>query len=190
MSDLKIAIILGSTRPGRNGKAVADWVVTRAKDRTAARYELVDLADYPLPHLDEAMPPSLGQYAHDHTKAWAAKIGSFDGYVFVTPEYNHGISGALKNAIDFLFAEWNNKAAGFVSYGGAGGARAVEQLRLVLAEVQVATVRLQVLLSLYSDFENFSVFKPDSRKETSVNDMLDQVIAWGGALKTLRKKTA
>jgi NAD(P)H-dependent FMN reductase len=131
-----------------------------------------------------------GQYSKPHTKAWAAKIGSFDGYVFVTPEYNHGTSGALKNAIDFLFAEWNNKAAGFVSYGGASGARAVEQLRLVLAEVQMATVRLQVLLSLYTDFENFSVFKPDPRKETSVNDMLDQVIAWGGALKTLRKKTA
>src|SRR5213075_3565363 len=131
----------------------------------------------------------MGQYSKPHTKAWAAKIGSFDAYVFVTPEYNHGISGALKNAIDFLFAEWNNKAAGFVSYGGASGARAVEQLRLVLAEVQMATVRLQVLLSLYTDFENFSVFKPDPRKETSVNDMLDQLIAWGGALKTLRKKT-
>jgi len=132
----------------------------------------------------------MGQYSKPHTKVWAAKIGSFDGYVFVTPEYNHGISGAVKNAIGFLFAEWNNKAAGFVSYGGAGGARAVEQLRLVLAEVQMATVRLQVLLSMYTDFENFSVFKPDSRKEASVNEMLDQLIAWGSALKPLREKTA
>ena len=129
----------------------------------------------------------MGQYSKPHTKAWAAEIDSFDGYVFVTPEYNHGTSGALKNAIDFLFAEWNNKAAGFVSYGGASGARAVEQLRLVLVEVQMATVRLQVLLSMFTDFENFSIFKPDSRKETSVNAMLDQLIAWGGALKTLRK---
>ncbi|HZA54363.1 MAG TPA: NAD(P)H-dependent oxidoreductase, partial [Candidatus Udaeobacter sp.] len=88
---------------------------------------------------------------------------------------------------DFLFAEWNNKAAGFVSYGGAGGARAVEQLRLILAEVQIATVRNQVLLSLYTDFENFSVFRPVPRQEKSVNAMLDQVIAWGGALKTLRQ---
>jgi NAD(P)H-dependent FMN reductase len=118
---------------------------------------------------------------------WAAKIGSFDAYVFVTPEYNHGISGALKNTIDFLFAEWNNKAAGFVNYGGASGARAVEHLRLVLVEVQIATVRNQVLLSMYTDFESFSVFKPGPTKEQSVNDMLDQVIAWGGALRTLRK---
>jgi NAD(P)H-dependent FMN reductase len=103
---------------------------------------------------------------------------------------NHGISGALKNAIDFFFAEWNNKAAGFVTYGSVGGARAVEQLRLVLAEVQIATVRNQVLLSLFTDFENFSVFKPDPRHEKSVNAMLDQVIAWGGALKTLREKSA
>jgi len=138
--------------------------------------------------LDEPLSPILGQYSKPHTRVWAAKIDSFDAYVFVTPEYNHGISGALKNAIDFLFAEWNNKAAGFVSYGGASGARAVEQLRLNLAEVQMATVRNQVLLSMYTDFENFSVFKPDPRKETSVNEMLDQLIAWGSALKTLREK--
>ena len=106
------------------------------------------------------------------------------------PSTNDGISGALKNAIDFLFREWNDKAAGFVSYGGAGGARAVKQLRLVMAEVQVATVRNQVLLSLFTDFENFSVFKPGPQQETSVNAMLDHLIAWGGALKTLREKAA
>src|SRR5258705_6425831 len=136
---LKIAIILGSTRPGRNGEAVAKWVHEIAKKRTDAEFELVDIKDYNLPLLDEPVPPIIGQYSKPHTKAWAAKIGSFDGYVFVTPEYNHGISGALKNAIDFLFAEWNNKAAGFVSYGGAGGARAVEHLRFVLIVVPIAT---------------------------------------------------
>jgi len=166
---LKIAIIIGSTRPGRNGEAVAKWVYKIAQKRGDAEFELVDIKDFNLPLLDEPVPPSMGQYSKPHTKAWAAKIGSFGGYVFVAPEYNHGISGALKNAIDFLFAEWNNKAAGFVSYGGAGGARAVEQLRLVLAEVQIATVRNQVLLSMFNDFENFSVFKPDSRQEKSVN---------------------
>src|SRR5258706_11998643 len=102
------------------------------------------------------MPPIMRQYNKPHTRTWAAKIGSFDGYVFVTPEYNHGISGALKNAIDFLFAEWNNKAAGFVSYGGAGGARAVEQLRLVLAEGQNATRRNQILVSMVYGFRKFS----------------------------------
>ena len=184
---LKIAIIIGSTRPGRKAEAVAKRVYEISKKRTDAEFELVDIKDFNLPLLDEPVPPSMGQYSKPHTKAWAAKIGSFDGFVFVTPEYNHGISGALKNAIDFLFAEWNNKAAGFVSYGGVGGARAVEQLRLILAEVQIATVRNQVLLSLYTDFENFSVFGPAPRQEKSVNAMLGQVIAWGGALKTLRQ---
>ncbi|WP_020415947.1 NAD(P)H-dependent oxidoreductase [Amycolatopsis sp. ATCC 39116] len=143
----RIAIILGSTRPGRNGEAVARWVHEIAAARGDADYELVDIADYRLPHLDEATPPSLGQYTREHTKAWAEKIASFDGYVFVTPEYNHSTSGALKNAIDFLYGEWNNKAAGFVSYGSAGGTRAVEHLRLVMGELQVADVRNQVALS-------------------------------------------
>jgi NAD(P)H-dependent FMN reductase len=184
---LRIAIIIGSTRPGRNGEAVAKWVYEIAQKRTDAEFELVDIKDFNLPLLDEPVPPIVGQYSKPHTKVWAAKIGSFDGYVFVTPEYNHGISGALKNAIDFLFAEWNNKAAGFVRYGGASGARGVEQLRLNLAEVQMATVRNQVLLSMYTDFENFSVFKPGPPKEQSVNDMLDQRIAWSGAVKRLRE---
>src|SRR6476660_10077869 len=185
---IKIAIIVGSTRPGRNGEAVAKWVYEVAKKRSDAEFELVDIKDFNLPLLDEPVSPTLGQYSKPHTKVWAAKIGSFDGYVFVTPEYNHGISGALKNAIDFLFSEWNNKTDGFVSYGGASGARAVEQLRLVLAEVQIATVRLQVLLSMYTDFENFSVFKPASQHEKSVNAMFDQIVAWSSALKTLREK--
>jgi NAD(P)H-dependent FMN reductase len=167
-------------------EAVARWAYDIAKKRSDAEFELVDIAEYNLPLLDEAVPPSLGQYGHKHTKKWADKIGSYDAYVFVTPEYNHGISGALKNAIDYLFREWNNKAAGFVSYGSAGGSRAVEQLRLVMAELMVADVRSQVMLSLYTDFENFTKFKPDPSHEQEVNMMLDQVIAWGGALKSVR----
>src|SRR5215468_8543810 len=155
----KIAIIIGSTRPGRNGEAVAEWVYDIARKRGDAEYELVDIADHKLPHLDEAVPPALGQYSQPHTKAWAEKIASFDGYVFVTPEYNHSTSAALKNAIDFLYREWNNKAAGFVSYGSAGGTRAVEHLRLVMGELQVADVRAQVMFSLAHDFENYLVFK-------------------------------
>ena len=121
-----------------------------------------------------------------HTKAWAEKIKSLDAFIFVTPEYNHAPSGALKNAIDFIYAEWNNKAAGFVSYGSVGGVRAVEHLRLIMGELQVADVRAQVALSLFTDFENYSVFKPAQNHETSLNTMIDQVIAWGGALKSLR----
>ncbi len=184
---IKVAIIIGSTRPGRNGEAVARWVYNIARKRSDAEFELVDIQAFNLPLLDEPMPPSMGHYSKTHTKAWAAKIKSFDAYVFVTPEYNHGTSGALKNAIDYLYAEWNNKAAGFVSYGSAGGARAVENLRLVMGELQVADVRAQVLLSLFTDFQNFSVFQPGPHHESSVNTMLDQAIAWGGALKTLRK---
>lgn len=145
---LKVAIILGSTRPGRVGEAVSQWIYEIAKKRNDADLELVDIKDFNLPLLDEPIPPSLGQYSKEHTKIWSAKIDSFDAYVFVTAEYNHGIPGALKNAIDFLFKEWNNKVAGFVSYGSAGGVRAVEQLRQVMAELKVATARQQIQLSL------------------------------------------
>ena len=185
---MRVGIIVGSTRPGRKAEAVAKWVHEIAKKRSDAEFELVDIAAFDLPLLDEPTPPSLGKYTKDHTKAWSAKIDSFDAYVFVTPEYNHGIPGALKNAIDFLYKEWNNKAAGFVSYGSASGARSVESLRLVMAELQVADVRAQVMLSLASDFESYTTFKPTPRHEKAVATMLDQVIAWGGALKTLRQK--
>ncbi|MFI6821055.1 NADPH-dependent FMN reductase [Micromonospora sp. NPDC050187] len=182
----RIGIIIGSTRPGRNGEQVAKWVFDIASRRDDAEFELVDLADYPLPHLDEAIPASFGQYQQEHTKRWAAKIASFDGFVIVTPEYNHSTSGVLKNAIDYLFAEWNNKAVGFVSYGSAGGARAVEHLRLIAGELKMADVRQQVVLSLMTEFENFSVFKPGDYNLPAVNTLLDEVVAWSKALAPLR----
>jgi len=183
---IKIAVIVGSTRPGRKAPAVARWVMDIAALRGDAAFELVDIQDFNLPLLDEPAPPSQGHYAQPHTRAWAAKIASFDGYVFVTPEYNHATSGALKNAIDFLYKEWNNKAAGFVGYGSAGGARAIENLRLVMGELMVADVRAQVMLSLFTDFEKFTAFKPDERHEAEVDAMLDQVVQWSRALRTLR----
>ncbi|HYD63095.1 MAG TPA: NAD(P)H-dependent oxidoreductase [Noviherbaspirillum sp.] len=184
---IRLAIIVGSTRPGRKAEDVARWVYDIAKLRNDAQVELVDIQDYNLPLLDEPVPPAMGQYSKEHTRVWAAKIASFDAFVFVTPEYNHGTSGALKNAIDYLYAEWNNKAAAFVGYGSAGGVRAVEHLRLVMGELQVADVRQQVMLSLYTDFENFATFKPAAHHEKSVTTMLDQVIAWGMALRNVRK---
>jgi NAD(P)H-dependent FMN reductase len=188
---LRIGIVTGSTRPGRNNEAVARWVHRVAQERKDAEFEIVDIEHYKLPLLDEPMPPSLGQYSHQHTKAWAEKIATFDAFVFVTPEYNHSTSAALKNAIDYLYREWNNKAAGFVSYGGyASGSRAVEHLRLIMAEVLVATVRAQVLLSLLTDFENFSTFKPHPRHEKELHALFDQLVAWGSALKRLRFETA
>jgi NAD(P)H-dependent FMN reductase len=186
MPDLNIAVILGSTRPGRNGKSVADWVTDKAAGRPAANYELVDLADYPLPHMDEAMPPSVGQYAGEHTKEWAAKIGTYDGFIFVTPEYNHSTSGVLKNAIDYLYAEWNNKAAAFVSYGSLGGARAIEHLRAICSELQIAHVRQQLSFSLFTDFENFSTFAPGPQHAEAAVALFDQLESWTRALKPLR----
>jgi NAD(P)H-dependent FMN reductase len=184
---IRIGIILGSTRPGRNGEAVAKWVFEHAQKRTDAQFEFVDILDYNLPLLDEPMPPSMGQYTKPHTLKWAEKIASFDAFVFVTPEYNHSTSGALKNAIDFLYKEWNNKAAGFVAYGSAGGTRAVEHLRLIMAELQVADVRAQVALSLFTDFENLKTFKPAPMHEKTLNTLFGQLIAWGTALQSCRQ---
>ncbi len=182
----RIAIIAGSTRPGRAGDDVANWVFETACGRGDIEFELIDLADQHLPLLDEPMLPVTGMYSQPHSSAWAATIDYFDGYVFVTPEYNHSTPGALKNAIDYLYNEWNNKAAGFVSYGSAGGVRAVEHLRLVMAELQVATVRTQVPLSLSTDFDNGTLFRPTARHAELVNAMIDQVIAWSDALAVLR----
>ncbi len=185
---IRIAIILGSTRPGRNGEAVAKWVLEVASKRAIAEFELIDLKEQNLPLLDEPIPPSMGKYAKEHTIAWAKKIDGFDAFIFVTPEYNHSTCAALKNAIDFIYAEWNNKSAGFVSYGSAGGVRAVEQLRAIMGYLQVADVSAQVALSLRSDFENNSKFKPADHQEKTLNTMLDQVVGWGKALKNYRDK--
>ncbi|MCL7377062.1 NADPH-dependent FMN reductase [Streptomyces sp. 35G-GA-8] len=182
----KIGIILGSTRPGRNGEAVARWVYEQAKHRTDAEYELVDLMDYKLPLLDELHTPKMGRYSQPHTYEWSSKIASFDGFVIVTAEYNHSVPGALKNAIDFLHAEWNNKSVGFVSYGATGGTRAVEALRLIAGELQMADVRSQVALSLFTDFENFNTFKPAGAQTDALTGTLDQVVAWSKALAPLR----
>lgn len=182
----RIGIILGSTRPGRNGEAVARWVHEIAAQRTDAEFELVDLVDYKLPLLDEAYPPAMGQYSQPHTHTWAQKIASFDGFVIVTPEYNHSVPGALKNAIDFLHAEWVDKAVGFVSYGSTGGTRAVEHLRLIAGELQMADVRSQVALSLFTDFENFSTFKPADGQRDTLATTFDQVIRWANVLAPLR----
>ena len=188
MSRVKIGIIIGSTRPGRRGAQVAQWVFENATTRDDAEFELVDLAEFDLPHLDEELPASSGKYANAHTQAWAEKIDSFDGFIFVTPEYNHAPSGVLKNAIDFLYREWNNKAAALVSYGAsASGLRAAELLRLILAEVQVADVRQQVAFSLIHDFENFSVLKAGPQHEAHLRTMLDQLTAWSGALRGVRE---
>ncbi|MEZ0577449.1 NADPH-dependent FMN reductase [Nocardioides sp. MH1] len=181
----KIAIILGSTRPNRNGAAVADWVHKSAASRDAS-YDLIDLRDVDLPFLDEAIPPSQGRYEHDHTKKWAQQIADYDGFVFVTPEYNHSTSAALKNAIDYLYAEWNNKACAFVGYGSLGGSRAIEHLRAIASEVQLAHVRQQVSLSLLDDFKDYSDFQPRALHDDALETLFDQLESWAGAMRTVR----
>lgn len=184
---IRIGIIIGSTRPNRVGEGVAKWVYANARKRNDADFELIDIKDYNLPLLDEPVSAAMSdKYTKPHTQAWARKIATFDAFIFVTPEYNHGISGALKNSLDFLYNEWNNKVAGFVAYGSVGGTRVVEQLRLVMAELQIATVRAQLAFNLRTDFENYSVFRPAAYHEKTLNTLIDQVISWGSAIRTVR----
>ncbi|CAM4064727.1 NADPH-dependent FMN reductase [Kibdelosporangium persicum] len=193
---IRIAIILGSTRPGRRVVDVARWVAEAAGRHPAAvageaSLELVDIADYELPMLDEPAPAATGYgYLNAHTKRWAATIDRFDGFVFVTPEYNSAIPAALKNAIDYLYAEWNDKAAGIVSYGAFGGIRAAEQLRQTMGEIKIADVHAQVAISLYHDFDfsdsPLGAVAPGERHETTLTTMLDEVLAWSRALRVLR----
>lgn len=182
----RIAIVLGSTRPHRTGQAVAEWVHERARRRTDAQYDLVDVADQGLPLLDEPVPPSQGRYSKEHTKAWSATVAQYDGYVFVTAEYNHSVPAALKNAVDFLYAEWNNKSIGFVSYGSAGGTRAVEAWRLIAAELQMADVRAQVFLPFATEFDEHFSFRPSEAAAEALEGVFDQVVAWAKALEPLR----
>lgn len=183
----RIAIITGSTRPGRKSRTVAEWVHDHAQKRAGVDFEIVDIAEFRLPLLDESLPSSMGRYEHKHTRAWAAAVDKHDGYIFVAPEYGHSISGALKNALDFLGPEWQDKAAGFVGYGAVEGARAVEHLRLIAAELQIATVRAQVGLSLFTDFENFETFTPSPLRYEQLDATIEQVVRWSKVLAFLRQ---
>lgn len=177
---LNIGIILGSTRQGRVSPQVGEWVKSIADKREDANFEIIDIADYNLPFIGttDGSEPGIA--------AWNEKLASLDGFVFIVQEYNHSITGALKNAIDFAREAWYNKAAGIVSYGSTGGARAAEHLRGILGEIKVADVRTHPTLSLFTDFENGTEFKPQELHLTNVNAMLDEVASWSGALKTIR----
>ncbi|MEU6867684.1 NAD(P)H-dependent oxidoreductase [Streptomyces sp. NPDC046876] len=173
----RIGILIGSTRPGRKGDQVARWVHERATQRGDAEFEVIDLLDHPLPHLDEPLPALTGQYRHGHTRAWADTIARFDGFVMVTPEYNASIPGVLKNAIDHLYAEWTHKAVGFVSYGVRGGARAARQLRELCELLRMGAVTPQVSLSLHTDFEDQATLKPGAHHVGALDALLDRVVA-------------
>jgi len=177
---LNIGIILGSTRDGRLSPQVGEWVKAQADKRGDANYEIVDIAQFKLPFLGttDGTEPGIA--------AWNEKLASLDGFVFIVQEYNHSITGALKNALDFAREGWNNKAAGIVSYGSVGGARAAEHLRGILGELAVADVRTHPALSLFTDFENGQTLKPAEMHEETVGQLLDQVVSWSTALKSVR----
>jgi NAD(P)H-dependent FMN reductase len=195
----RIAVVVGSTRPGRKARTVADWVLQVGRRHPAiaageAFLEVVDLADVALPLLDEPVPAAFGSYQQPHTQRWAATIASFDGFIFVTPEYNHSYPAALKNAIDFLFAEWADKPAGFVSYGLAGGVRAVEHLKSVLSEVKAVPISSQVALSAFEDFSYADPSDPTSpatvtargHQTASLLEVVEDCLSMCRALVTVR----
>ncbi|MFD1031599.1 NADPH-dependent FMN reductase [Metaplanococcus flavidus] len=185
----KIGIITGSTRPGRKSLDVAKWVKGIADKRGDAEYEIVDLAEFNLPLYAEPVSAAYSQdYQAPEAHPWSKKIAELDGYVFICPEYNRGVTSVLKNAIDYLYYEWNNKAAGIVSYGSAGGVRSTEALRIILAELQIATVRAHTSMSLFTDFAKTGEFQPAAFHEKTVNTLLDQLNAWTNALQPLRNK--
>lgn len=186
---LRVGIIIGSTRPTRVGDQVGKWVYEQAKNSGKAEFELVDIKDYDLPLLNEKKTAAEGpqNYEHEYTKRWSKKIQSFDCFIFVTPEYNHGVPASLKNALDYLYEEWNDKVCGFVGYGSASGFRVVESLRLICAELQMATVRNQVALNLSTDFENYTKFRPVSSHEKKLFKLIGDVVNWGQAMKSMRE---
>jgi len=184
----KIGIIMGSIREGLVNEDVAKWVKELADKFGGAEYELVDLKDYDLPMFAEPASPAYTDdlVAKEQQRPWSEKMKSFDGYIFVTPEYNHGMPSVLKNALDFIYSELNDKAAGIVSYGSAGGVRSGEQLRTVLSEFQVAHVRTHPALSLFYDW-NDKGFNPSDAQVDAVNTMLGQLIPWTEGMQTVRK---
>lgn len=195
---LSIKVIAGSTRQNRFSEKPAHWIFDALQKREGVKAELLDLRDYPMPFYDDARSPSMikdGSYSDDTVKKWAAKIREADGFIIVTPEYNHGYSPVLKNALDSVYYEWNNKAVGFVSWGSAMGARSVEQLRQVAVELQMASIRNAIHLPW--DYVaklgpektpvNPDMFGPMNDK---IPGFLDQLVWWTIALKAARESKA
>ncbi|MEX0877891.1 MAG: NAD(P)H-dependent oxidoreductase [Candidatus Spechtbacterales bacterium] len=195
MDKLKIKIILGSTRQGRFSEKPGNWILGEAQKKDTVDAELLDLRDYPMPFYNEPISPAMiedGAYSNEIVRKWAEKIKEADAFIMVTPEYNHGTSAVLKNALDSVYAEWNNKPVGFVSYGGVGGTRAVEQLRTVVVELQMAPIRSAVHIqggpwNLLDEKGNLKDGVLDSY-EKSASDTVDQLIWWGQALSAARNK--
>ena len=191
---LKIKIILGSTRQNRFSDKPGAWILAEVKKKEGVDAEMLDLRDYPLPFFNEPMSPAMiknGEYPNEIARKWALKIREADAFIMVAPEYNHGTSAVLKNALDYIYAEWNNKPVGFVSYGGVSGARAVEQLRLVAIELQMAPIRNAVHIAggPWNLLDENGILKESAFApfQKSAEGMLDQLLWWAKALKAARK---
>lgn len=184
---LRIGIVIGSTRPERIGGSVGRWIHSLATQRGGADFDLLDLRDFGLPLLDEPGHPAAGQYVHDHSRRWSEAIAACDGYIFVTPEYNHSTSAALKNALDFLYDEWGMKPCSFVGYGGSLGARAIASLRMIMGELSMADLRSHVGLSTRSDFVDGEC-RPTDIHESMVASMLDELLLWAHGLRSMRSE--
>lgn len=188
---LRLHVILGSTRPGRVGATVARWFHGAAVEHGRFECELVDLAAFDLPVYDEPRHPVLQQYEHEHTRRWAASVASADAYVFVTPEYNYGPPPALLNALDYVYKEWNYKPAGFVSYGGAsGGIRAVQATKQTLTTLKMVPLVEAVMIPMVAQqLDEDREFRPGEIHATSARTMLDELLRWAEALKSMRRPT-
>ncbi|GGJ94900.1 reductase [Pilimelia anulata] len=182
-----LQIIVASTRPGRIGRPIADWVAERAGAHGAFDVELVDLAEWNLPMMDEPAHPRLRRYTHQHTKDWSARIDSGDAYAFVLPEYNYGYTAPLKNALDYLYGEWSDKPVGLVSYGGiAAGTRAAQLLRPVLASVQLVCVPEMCSIPWAGKAVADGVFTAPEGAEHSLSALLDSLASWAPTLAARR----
>lgn len=184
----KIMVILGSTRPERKGVKIYGWIKQLSEQYKDVGWDFVDLAEVNLPLLDEPKPASSGEYAHDHTKAWSGRVAAADGFIIVTPEYNHGYPAVLKNALDFLYHEWAKKPVGFVSYGSQMGVRSVEQLRQVAGHLQMVPIREQVSLLLPAKFDKTGQFTADEQDNAKVEGLIGSIIWWAKLLAEARAK--
>ena len=185
----KIAIIVGSTRPGRFGIQPAQWLFEQTKSRKDAEYELVDLKEFNLPLLDEPKSALSGEYSQEHTKRWSAKIAPFDGFVFVTPEYNQSTSAALKNAIDFLYHEWVDKPVAYIGYGAAGGgARAISHLRGIAAQTRMFDILDSIMIhNYYLNLDENGKYKFDDKQAEQADAMLTELVFWAEQMKKARE---
>ena len=185
----KIAIVIGTTRATRFGEKPAKWIYEIASARTDMSVELIDLREYPMPFFDEVASNMWAPSKNEVAQRWQKKVAEFDGYIFVTAEYNRGVPAVLKNALDYAYPEWNRKAAAYVGYGGVGAARSIESLRLISVELQMAPTRTGVHIQggdFMAVWQGGKDMKELTYLEKNAKDMLDELLWWTAALKTAR----